>query len=240
MWGFAEPQAAPSVIADTVPAVAAVLLGVAVALLAAWIAVSRAHARVAAASLGGIGLLAVAGPVWVAADTFATLNDWNFANRTFLAAYLPAAALAMGGTLNRIDRPPHYEIHHALPLPRWEVSDLEREWNRLRAMTGAMPRTGITLYLNDAGIDRLGIGGHGAAYGPLVIAQPLTLVGPCQGGVLHEVAHAFMYVQSRGNTFPQLLDEGWAVANQGCPGERWIAAYWVTRSAASCPRWKIE
>jgi hypothetical protein len=24
-------------------------------------------------------------------------------------------------------------------------------------------------------------------------------------------------VQSRGNTFPQILDEGWAVANQGCP-----------------------
>jgi hypothetical protein len=94
---------------------------------------------------------------------------------------------------------------------------LEAEWRRLRAWTGNEPRDGITLYLNDANAGSLGIGGHGAAYGPLVIARPLTLVDPCQGGMLHEIAHAFMYVQSRGNTFPQLLDEGWAVANQGCP-----------------------
>jgi hypothetical protein len=217
LWQFGHPQAAPTVLTDTAPAVGALLLGALTLLLSAWAPLRRAPRRGTAAALGLVGLLAAAGPAWVVADTVATLNDWNFANRTFLAAYLPAAALAMDGSLTRVDRVPHYEIHHAFPLPRWEVSDLERQWNRLRALTGSRPRNGITLYLNDADVDPLGIGHHGAAYGSLVIARPLTLVDPCQGGMLHEIAHAFMYTQSRGNIFPQLLDEGWAVANQGCP-----------------------
>jgi hypothetical protein len=214
---FFEPQLAPSVLADTVPMVLAFVLGALAVLLAAIAAAVGARSRLAVALLGGTALLAAGGPVWVVGNTFITVNDWNFANRTFLASYLPAAAFALSYSLDRVDHLPHYVVHHAHPLPGWEIADLEREWRRLRASTADEPRQGIELYLNDANADALGIGSHGAAYGPLVVARPLTLVDPCQGGVLHEIAHAFMYVQSRGNTFPQILDEGWAVANEGCP-----------------------
>ncbi|HLJ66993.1 MAG TPA: hypothetical protein VKX16_06500 [Chloroflexota bacterium] len=217
VWDFEHPQVAPSLLTNTTTMLAAVLLGLLVLLLGGLVLLLGQERRYSAIALALSGLLSAAGPIWVVGDTFTSLNDWDFANRTFLTAYLPAVAFLMDRELPQTDHVPHFVIHHADPVPAWEVADLERQWQRLSRLTGSEPRNGIVLYLNDTGADALGIGHHGAAYGPLVIALPLTLVDPCSGGSLHEIAHAFMYVQSKGNTFPQLLDEGWAVANQGCP-----------------------
>lgn len=124
-------------------------------------------------------------------------------------------AAELDGDLPVVTTTAHYLIHHARPLPDWEVQRLERQWQDLRRDLGTAPQGRIDLYLDDAGTIRQRLGGNGAADGRLVFAQPLPAAGGC-ATALHEIAHSFLYTRRAAYAMPQVLDEGWARSHQGC------------------------
>jgi hypothetical protein len=213
-WGYLHPGTEPSLLRNTVPVALIVVSGLATVIVGlVGLAFSRRRRRFAVPLLGGIAALSA--PLAITAVTFSTLNDWNFANRAFIGSIFPVVAAELDGDLPLTTVTPHYAIHHAQPLPEWEVSRLERQWQDLRQALGTEPDGRIVLYLDDAGTIRQRLGGSGASDGRLVFTRPIPAPTGC-ATALHEVAHSFMYTRRIAYSFPQVLDEGWARSHQGC------------------------
>jgi hypothetical protein len=214
LWQFFHPADLPSLLADTVPAVLAAVAGLA-GLVAGIIGLVFSARRARFLAIVLVAAAGLAAPVAVFGVAWETLNDWNFANRAFITALFPFVAAELNGDLPRVTTTDHYVIHHSRPLPDWEVERLEIQWSALQGELGTEPAGRIELYLDDAGTMRQRLGGNGATYGRLVFTRPMTAPDDCETS-LHEIAHSFMYTRRAAYTMPQLLDEGWARAHQGC------------------------
>jgi hypothetical protein len=213
-WQYLHPSDLPSLAGDTAPMAVAALAGLAgVASGIAGLLFSRRRVRFVAVTL--LAAAGLAAPLAVTGVALATLNDWNFANRAFIGGLFPVFAWELDGDLTLVTTTPHYVIHHAHPLPDWEVQRLEGQWQELRRELGSEPPGRIDLYLDDAGTIRQRIDGNGATDGRLVFALPLPGSTGC-ATALHEIAHSFLYTRRSAYSMPQLLDEGWARSHQGC------------------------
>lgn len=211
VWQFHDPNVLPTLEADSLPAGATVVL----ALLAlAWgllgLTTSR-RPRWLAAIL--VAMLAGLVPLWIAMSALTSFADWNLPNRAVSAALFPFMATQLERTLPNVEVLPHYRVHHGAPLPDWESQRLEAHWQRLHNLLGSAPAGLIELYLYQD--DEVSNPSDGGTYGRLVFARAMTAPAGC-AAALQEVARAFMYTRSRGNSFPQLLDAGWGRANAGC------------------------
>jgi hypothetical protein len=190
-WQYLHPADLPSLLGDTGPMALAAVAGL-VGLVGglAGLLFSRRRLRFLAVTL--VAAAGLAAPLAVTGVALATLNDWNFANRAFIGALFPVFAAELDGDLPQVTTTVHYVIHHAHPLPDWEVQRLEQHWQDLRGELGTEPPGRIDLYLDDAGTLRQRIGANGATDGRLVFSVPPGAATGC-ATALHEIAHSFMY-----------------------------------------------
>jgi hypothetical protein len=216
-WQYLHPADLPSLVADTAPMALAAVGGLA-GLVAGLVGVVLARPRLRFLAVTLLAAAGLAAPLAVTGVAFATLNDWNFANRAFIGALFPVFAAELDGDLPEVTTTAHYVVHHAHELPDWEVERLEQQWHDLRAELGTEPPGRIDLYLDDAGTIRQRMDANGATDGRLVFALPLPGPTGC-ATALHEIAHSFMYTRRQAYSMPQLLDEGWARSHQGCSVE---------------------
>jgi hypothetical protein len=215
LWQFFHPSDLPSLLADTAPAVVAAVAGLA-GLVGGVIGLLFSARRLRFVAIVLVAAAGLSTPLAVFGVTWETMNDWNFANRAFIGALFPFFAAELNGDLPQVTTTDHYVIHHSRPLPGWEVERLEIQWSSLQGELGTEPEGRIELYLDDAGTIRQRMMGNGATYGRLVFTRPMTAPDDCETA-LHEIAHSFMYTRRAAYAMPQLLDEGWARARQGCP-----------------------